>query len=706
MNHRSTSNPSPALSQSALTLWVQAAKSGKRGLVWLTAGALFGLGLGPSLFAQNADQVSVSAVRPYFYENWSSPALVAFRRGSATGSLNVNFALTGSAGVGSDYQASQESVVSFPDGVAEVLVSFLAMPDAQTAEPTESVLVSVVAGDGYVPMPMRAQAALSLFDADAENRPSHPDAIRFLEQATFGTRGDSPSDRDWIPEDVEEVRALGYPAWLDAQFRIPQKKTENLVKALRGARRDIWGEAFVEAWWEAAMTGKDRLRQRVAFALSEILVISARAETINNTPEGMANYYDLLGRHAFGNYRDLLLDVARHPCMGVYLSHLKNRKADTELNTYPDENFAREIMQLFTIGLWELNPDGTKRLGGDGMPIPAYDNTDIQNFARVFTGMSFGGRRGTEFWWPPENFTSPMRMWDEFHDTGAKELLNGEILPARSPSIDPDTGAAGTADLEAAIDNLFRHPNVGPFLGRQLIQRLVTSNPTPEYVGRVAAAFNNNGGGIRGDLRTVIRAILLDPEARSPLMLEDAAHGKLREPLLRGLGFARALDSRSASGRYSVRWEYDTFLQEALHSPSVFNFFLPTYTPRGEIRDNALVAPEFQILNANTSFTVPNWLNGGLESGFNYWQVDQNRRRTILPALAKYAKIAHDTDVLVAALDLVMTGNRLSADELAEIHGALEEITEESIYDENWRLERVRAAAYLISSAPAFNIQR
>ncbi|GAB4173522.1 MAG: hypothetical protein Fur0032_13150 [Terrimicrobiaceae bacterium] len=672
----------------------------------LIAGLMLWLAACLVVQAQGIPQVTASALRPYFYENWPSSALVVFRRDLTTGPLDVHVTLSGTATPGTDYQTSLGAIISFGDGDDEVVASFAPLTDNLTNERTESVVVTVAAGGGYIPAPRRSQVVLSLFNADQDNRPSHPDAIRFLEQSTFGTRGDSPSDRDWIPEDAEEVRSLGFPAWLKAQFRTPHKTTAPVIKALRKARKNIWGEAFVEAWWETAMTGKDRLRQRVTFALSEILVISARAEAINNTPEGMADYYDMLGRHAFGNYRDLLLAVARHPCMGVYLSHLKNRKADPAMNIYPDENFAREIMQLFTIGLWELNPDGTRKLDGDGQPIPAYDNTDIQNFARVFTGLSFGGPGGNQFWWPPQNFTSPMRMWDEYHDTEAKELLNGEVLPARTASSDPDTGAAGLADIEAAINNLFNHPNVGPFLGRQLIQRLVTSNPTPEYVGRVASAFNDNGRGVRGDLQAVITAILLDPEARSPLMLDDAAHGKLREPLLRGLGFARALDSRSASGRYSLRWQYDTFLQEPLHSPSVFNFFLPTYTPAGELRDNSLVAPEFQILNANTSFSIPNWINGGLEFGFNYWQVQENRRHTVLPALAKYEKIAHDTDTLLAALDLAMTANRLTAEELLEIRDALEEITEASLWGGNWRLERARAAAYLISSSAAFNIQR
>jgi uncharacterized protein (DUF1800 family) len=200
---------------------------------------------------------------------------------------------------------------------------------------------------------------------------------------------------------------------------------------------------------------------------------------------------------------------------------LKNRKADAELGTFPDENFAREIMQLFSIGLWELNQDGTPRLEG-GQMVPTYDNVAITNFARVFTGLSFGGPRGTSFWWPPEDWNNPMRMWDEMHDLEPKTLLNGLTLPARVASSTPDKGTAGMADIDGAIDCLFNHPNMGPFLGYRLIQRLVTSNPSPAYVGRVSAAFANNGRGVRGDMKAVIKAVLMDPEARSVVMAARA----------------------------------------------------------------------------------------------------------------------------------------------------------------------------------------
>jgi uncharacterized protein (DUF1800 family) len=311
----------------------------------------------------------------------------------------------------------------------------------------------------------------------------------------------------------------------------------------------------------------------------------------------MANYYDVLVNNAFGNYGDLLLEVALHPCMGLYLSDLGNKKADPVHQIYPDENFAREIMQLFTIGLWELNPDGTRKLDAQGQPIPTYDNHDITELARVFTGLAFGGTNVNFGLWP-RDFTQPMKMWDAYHDCEAKTLLRGLQLPKRTAS-SGNQGLAGMADVRAAVANLFNHPNVGPFIGKQLIQRFVTSNPSPDYVARVSAAFADNGHGVRGDMKAVVKAILLDPEARDGAKMSDPHFGKMREPFLRFVNFARAFNAASPSGLYILdQFDLD-HMEEPMSAPSVFNFFMPNYRPPGALTDANLLAPEFQIVNAS-----------------------------------------------------------------------------------------------------------
>ena len=390
---------------------------------------------------------------------------------------------------------------------------------------------------------------------------------------------------------------MGFAAWIDDQFTRPVGKLQPFVEwcLANGNANALYGDYKEYAWWNRAMGVPklrpdatesqlpDPLRQRVAFALSQVLVISDRPEDLAVVPQGMANYYDVLLTHSFGNYRDLLRDVSLHPCMGMYLSHLGNRKPDPANNIFPDENYAREVMQLFSIGLWMLNPDGTRQLDPDGQPIPSYDNTNITEFARVFTGLAFGGTNVNFGLWP-RDFTTPMKGWDAEHDLAPKSLLLGATTPARAAS-PGSTGTATLADVDAAIDNLFHHPNTGPFIAIRLIQRLVTSNPTPAYVGRVAAAFADNGSGVRGDMQAVVKAILLDPEARDYAALADPQFGKVREPFLRCVNFARAFNASAPAGFYALDAFTLDHIEEPLKSPSVFNFYLPTYSPPGPITD-------------------------------------------------------------------------------------------------------------------------
>jgi uncharacterized protein (DUF1800 family) len=350
----------------------------------------------------------------------------------------------------------------------------------------------------------------------------------------------------------------------------------------------------LDAWFRNATVAPDQLRQRVAFALSEIMVVSDQSVLIN-FPLGLAYYYDLLTQNAFGNFRELMETVTLNPSMGVYLSMLGNEKPDAARNIRPDENYARELMQLFTIGLVELNPDGTEKLDGQGQPIPTYSQEIIEGFAHVYTGWMFGG--SLAFQLPSFDFLRPMQAYPAFHDTGAKRVLRGVVIPA---------GQSPEKDLDDALDNIFSHPNVGPFIARRLIERLTSSNPSPAYVQRVAARFDNNGAGVRGDLGAVVRAILLDAEARAEPV--TGTEGKLKEPLIRLVALWRAFDGKAASGRYLIDQPQVYFGQAPLRSPSVFNFFSPDHQPAGEIADAGLFAPEMGIVTEYSATNITNYL--------------------------------------------------------------------------------------------------
>jgi uncharacterized protein (DUF1800 family) len=387
--------------------------------------------------------------------------------------------------------------------------------------------------------------------------------------------------------------------------------------------------------------------------------------------------------------------------MGVYLSALQNIPGNPALGTFADENYAREVMQLFSIGIWELNQDGTLMLDANGQPIPTYNNATIANMARVMTGFSFGGPKANNFWWPPENFLVPMKMWDAFHDLAPKTIINGIQLPARTAS-NPDTGAQGMLDYNAAVDALFNHPNTPPFVSQQLIQKLVTSNPSPAYVKRVADVFVNDGSGIRGDMKAVIRAILLDPEARDPAMLANPNFGKMKEPYIRTANLIRALNARAANGVYQLDYLGDIHYQEPLSAPSVFNFFEPGFSPAGPVSNAGLVAPEFQILNAVTALAVPSYHFNSLYSGFNRWG-SSNRRALVLPDLKPELALYDDVPAMMRRLDLLLTGGTLPNEQHEIIREAVEQVNSTMW---QWKEERARMAIYLIAGAPEYGILR
>ncbi len=502
-------------------------------------------------------------------------------------------------------------------------------------------------------------------------------ASRFAANASFGL-------------DYDEVYALaetGASDWIDAQFAMPATRHTPLVRDIVARREAGEFAAFEEdieylilsrrlAWWHSTLTADDQLRQRVAFALSQIFVVSDNVDELIVYPNALSTYYDLLLDNAFGNFRDLLRGVTLHPAMGFYLSHLNNGRSDPANNIFPDENYAREVMQLFSIGLFELENDGSGKLV-DGEPVPTYSNVEIREFAKIFTGLSWGGP-GAFFGKREPNFSAPMRMFDAAHEPGPKNLLNGQVVPA---------GQSGIEDIDAAIDNLFNHPNVGPFIGNLLIQRLVTSNPSPAYVERVANAFNDNGSGVRGDMQAVIRAILLDPEATA-LPSPGRDFGKLREPVLRYAAMLRQLGATSDDGFIFIAGYFlqELTKQHPLSSPSVFNFFLPAHSPAGEIANAGLVAPEFQIVTSNSVVGMTNLIDFAVSADFV-----SDAPEPFAPVsltYADYLPLADDVPALVDRLNLVMASRTLDPATLAAIEAVVADVD-----DLNFR---TRVAAYLV----------
>jgi len=462
------------------------------------------------------------------------------------------------------------------------------------------------------------------------------DAARFLTQASFG-----PS-----LESIEAFRSYGsIDAWIDWQVSLPVSTTKGYTQAnsngsLTGPRHD--------GWWNNALDEDDQLRQRMAFALSQLFVISDVDYALSNAQYGVTDYYDMLSRGSFGNFRTLLGDVTLHPAMGVYLSMVRNEKADLERNIRPDENYAREVMQLFTLGLFEMNMRGEPVPLGN--PRPTYTQTDVEEFARVFTGWNYPNiRYWTDNRIGPENFEGPMGPNEEFHDSGSKNLLNGTVSPA---------GLSAREDLNLALDNLFQHPNVPPFVSRHLIQRLVTSNPTPEYIERVARVFADNGNGERGDLEAVLRAILKDEEARSG-HLTLTNFGKLKEPMMRWTQLWRALGAtpgplsegvhRTANHALS---QFDSMTGQAvLRSKSVFNFYSPS-NPLSA--GSQLLSPEMQIMTeGNLAATHNNWHHQVYRFNNRSDLTDDNPRVTVIN-LEPLGELGRDRNALLDRYNLLL----------------------------------------------------
>lgn len=538
-------------------------------------------------------------------------------------------------------------------------------------------------------------------------------AARFLAQASFGATDAA----------IAEVVREGYAPWLDRQFTLPQVLHRDAM-VRRAAERAAAGEGgisqddFFESWWQQAVTGPDAFRQRAAFALSQIFVVSMVDGTVAGNVRGVASYVDMLGAQAFGNYRELLQSVALHPMMGIYLSHLRNQKENTATGRVPDENFAREVMQLFSIGLYELNADGSARMGA-GAPVETYTDADVKGLAKVFTGWSWyagtapedrsnnrfnGGNANADRDW------QPMQAYNAFHSTTEKRFL-GTVIPDQAGKPDAE------GDLKVALDTLYNHPNVGPFLCRQLFQRLVTSNPLPAAIARCSAAFNGAGGTPRGDMKAVWRAVLLDPTARR-VDPSDLQYGRLREPVLRLAHWMRAFKATSVDpgGRFRGIGNTDdpaTRLgQSPMRSGSVFNFYRPGYTPPNtSLASAGLVAPELQISHEVSAAGYLNYLRGWVP-------ISTAASRFVRQDYTSELALVDQVPALVERLNRLLMAGQMASDTRSLIEDAVSSrtvpaptlnnagtVTNQAAID-TARRDRVYIAVFLAMASPDYLVQR
>ena len=561
------------------------------------------------------------------------------------------------------------------------------------------------------------------------------DAARLLQQATFGA----------TLTEIDRVQGLGVNGWLSEQFAAPATSHTAYAQSVIAANKTgahgctdsngcPWA-ANMPGFYKQAFEGGDQLRQRVVNALLQMVVVSIGNNRLLDAGTGLANYMDMLGTHAFGNFRGLLRDVTLHPAMGIYLDML----GSTQEN--PNENYARELLQLFAIGTVMLNADGTPQSSG-GQLIPTYTEAMVQGFAKAFTGWHFANQPEStapwRFYWPIEDWTQsmtpwagrrcpqdgrwpagstttwcsvsdPLRSFPPPHDVGAKSLLQ---YPG-APSSTLPAGQSAQVDIESAIDNIFNHPNVGPFIGRQLIQRLVTSNPSPAYVGRVTAAFNNNGSNVRGDMKAVIRAILTDSEARDNYVAANNIFGKLREPVIKFVHLHRAFGGVASGGYYNV-WDTgdsDTLGQSALKAPSVFNFYSPDFEPAGAMATAFLQGPEFEITSTSTVAGFADFTGWGVVGGFRNGDADQSL--WIKPNYDAYligttrtlgVALADTPQQMVDELDLLLTANNLKPAFKANLVAMATNITRGVIADQ--RRDRFRAVMWQIIHSADYAIQR
>jgi uncharacterized protein (DUF1800 family) len=508
----------------------------------------------------------------------------------------------------------------------------------------------------------------------ASGTPTAQDATRFLSQATFGP----------TTALISKVQNQGFDAFLTEQFAAPVSSHMAFVDGT-GVNPPTFQQT-TDAWWTYAISAPDQLRQRVAFALSELLVVSKNDDSLGAKPGALPTYMDVLVNNAFGNFRQLLRNITLNSAMGRYLDMLGNDKANANKRLNPNENFARELLQLFSIGRYQLNLDGSLKLDSRGLPISNYNQDAILGQAAVFTGWTFA-QSGTSIWTgPPENWRQPMMNIASHHDTGAKYVLNGVVIPA---------GQSADQDLQITLDTIFNHPNVGPFISRQLIQRLVTSNPSPGYIYRVASVFNDNGQGVRGDLQAMVRAILMDYDARGPALTTQGT-GHEREPVIRLTNLLRAFSASSTNGTFSVRNAIspsDTSLaQEPMNSPTVFNFFSPDYQAPGAVAEAGLYSPEFQLTTEVVVATVANYMYKAI-----YTSLGPTTNKIILDQSVELS-LANNPTALVDHLNYLLMAGNMSFAMRTTLINAVTRISAPK--------ERVHTAIYLVVNSPEFVIDK
>lgn len=539
------------------------------------------------------------------------------------------------------------------------------------------------------------------------------EAGRFLTQATFG-----PTEAS-----IEALRPQGFNAWITAQIAAPPpaQSHQAFVEAYLASQQatnanfQLNANHFYWTWWRQAVSEDAQLRQRMAFAYSQIFVVSLVDGAISGSTNGIrgaASYYDMLNRNAFVTYRQLLEDVTMHPVMGVYLTYLGNQREDAAGTRTPDENYAREVMQLMSLGLYRLNLDGSVQTDANGQPIPAYTDDDIRGLARVFTGLSWyhptptdatfrGGSRNAD------SFVRPMIAYNNFHSFGEKRFL-GTVIPASTA-----TTADTMGDLRIALDTLANHPNVGPFMATRLIQQFVTSNPSPQYVERVARVFNNNGQGVRGDMGAVIRAVLTDTEARTAPAADNVSYGKLREPVIRMTNWMRAYGVTSASGNWLLgsTSSNQSLGQSPLASPSVFNFWRPGFTPPSntQLGSRNLRAPEFQIVDEVSIAGYVNTMQAAIQNGVGG---TFNGAADMRPVYTTELGLADDVAALTERMNRIHFYGTMSSTTRTRIQDALSSITMPAPTGSNQaaidtaRLNRVRTAVLLSMASPDYIVQR
>ena len=500
-------------------------------------------------------------------------------------------------------------------------------------------------------------------------------ASRFLAQTSMGATADT----------IARVRTLGFDDWITEQFNLPRSQTlwDWLVANGYNVAGNVNNEAgFDPAMWSQLITGPDQLRQRVGLALLDFLVVGISGAALGGFRQfAMAAYIDVLMDNAFGNYRVLLDQISTNAAMGSFLTYIGNRKANTATGALPDENYARELMQLFTIGLTELNADGSQKLNA-GAPIETYSPDDVSGMARVWTGWNLDSSDNTT----PDRYRRPMINTASQHETGAKTFL-GKTISANTNGVD---------SKNQALDTLFAHANIAPFVSRRLIQRLVTSNPSAAYVGRVAAAFVNNGSGVRGDMKAIIRAILTDSEARNDAASASSSFGKVRDPVLRLTGWARAFGANSPGNGWAFG---DTsavtrLAQSPGRSPSVFGFFRPGYTPPNSAIANAnLVAPELQLANETSVIGYVNYMQTVISTGIG----DVRANYTDLIAKAPVSA------TLIEEINLTLAAGQLSAATSAQIKAVVDGISANTPAGLN---NRVYMALLLTLASPEYLVQK